>query len=43
MKFELDPSLTAIATILIALSLLALLAIEIARRGRSRPQPGETA
>ncbi len=42
-KFELDPSLTAIATILIALSLLALLAIEIARRGRSRPQPGETA
>ena len=45
-KFELDPSLTAISTLLVLLTLFALLAGEVARRGRAaaarHPQhPGE--
>lgn len=42
-KFELDPSLTAISTILIVLSLVALLIVEAARRYRPHPQPKEQA
>lgn len=42
-KFELDPSLTAISTILIVLSVAGLLVVELARRGRLRLQPRETA
>ncbi|MCC7283351.1 MAG: ABC transporter permease [Acetobacteraceae bacterium] len=42
-KFELDPSLTAVSTILIVLSLAALLLIELARRSRFRLQPRERA
>lgn len=42
-KFELDPSLTAVSTILIVLSVLGLLVVELARRGRLRLQPRETA
>ena len=34
-RFELDPSLTAVSTLLVLLTLLALLAGEIARRGRA--------
>lgn len=36
-KFELDPSLTAVSTLLIALTLVALAVAEIARRTRAAP------
>ena len=42
-KFELDPSLTAVSTILIILSVVGLLVVELARRGRLRLQPRESA
>jgi putative spermidine/putrescine transport system permease protein len=38
-KFELDPSLTAVSTILVVLSVAALLVTQLARRGEARLQP----
>jgi ABC-type spermidine/putrescine transport system permease subunit II len=40
-KFELDPSLTAVSTLLIALTLVALGVAEAARRTRTAASPGE--
>jgi ABC-type spermidine/putrescine transport system permease subunit II len=41
-KFELDPSLTAVSTLLVLLTLLALLAGEVARRAAAtRPDPAQ--
>lgn len=41
-KFELDPSLTAISSLLVLVTLLALLAGEVARRARSSTQGSAT-
>jgi putative spermidine/putrescine transport system permease protein len=40
-KFELDPSLTAVSTLLIALTLMALAVAELARRSRAAAGAGE--
>jgi putative spermidine/putrescine transport system permease protein len=40
-KFELDPSLTAVSTILIIVSIAALLVVEVARRSRIQRQAKE--
>ena len=40
-KFELDPSLTAASTILIVVSIAALLLVEVTRRSRAHAQAKE--